>query len=143
MTITLAEADRVIAAVLSASSDSAEPISVVVLDSGGTPKAFKKQDGGFLFDFELAFGRAFAALSLSPATSEQLAAFRDRAPGFRVLVESVVTASHGRIAVEPGGVRISGADKTALGAVGVSGPAPAECHANALAGTKAAGFDVA
>ena len=73
MSITLDQADSLIAAVL-ASASGMGPITVVVTDAGGAPKAFKKQDGGYLLDFETALGRAFAALSLSPGTSEQLAA---------------------------------------------------------------------
>ena len=139
MSLSLADADRIIAAVFDAASGKG-PVTVVVADSGGAPKAFKKQDGAYLLDFEIALGRAFAALSLSPGTSEQLAAFRDRAPGFRVLVESVVKASHGRMLVEAGGLRITGADKTVIGAVGVAGPDPAECQKIAADGVKAAGF---
>lgn len=137
MSITLDQADSIIAAVL---AQGAGPMTVVVTDAGGAPKAFKKQDGAYLLDFEIALGRAFAALSLSPGSSEQLAAFRDRSPGFRVLVESVVKASNGRMAVEPGGLRIVDASKAVIGAVGVAGPEPTECQKIAAAGVKAAGF---
>lgn len=140
MTISLAEADRIIDAVLKAAAGRFGPLTVVVTDEGGAPKAFKKQDGGYLLDFELAFGRAFTALSLSPGTSAGLAAFRDRSPGFRVLVESVVQASAGRMVVEAGGVRISDASQTVIGAVGVAGVTPADCQAVAIEGLKAAGF---
>jgi uncharacterized protein GlcG (DUF336 family) len=143
MSITLDQADKIIAAVLAAASGSSSihgPVSVVVTDAGGVPKAFKKQDGGYLLDFEIATGRAFAALSLSPGTSEQLAAFRDRSAGFRVLVESVVRASGGRMIVEPGGMRIVDANKAVIGALGIAGPAPAECQALAAEGLKTAGF---
>jgi len=139
MSITLDQADCIIAAVLEAATGMA-PITVVVTDAGGAPKAFKKQDGAYLLDFEIAMGRAFAALSLSPTTSEQLAAFRDRSPGFRVLVESVVKASQGRMVVEPGGLRIMDANKAVIGAVGIAGPDPVECQKIAGAGVKAAGF---
>lgn len=139
MSITLDQADSLIAAVL-ASASGMGPITVVVTDAGGAPKAFRKQDGGYLLDFETALGRAFAALSLSPGTSEQLAAFRDRSPGFRVLVESVVQASQGRMVVEAGGQRIVDGTKAVIGAVGIAGPDAAECQKIAGLGIKAAGF---
>ena len=139
MSITLDQADKIIAAVLAAAAGRGA-VTVVVTDEGGVPKAFKKQDGGYALDFEIALGRAFAALSLSPGTSEQLAAFRDRSPGFRVLVESVVRAANGRMVVEPGGVRIVDANKRVIGAVGVAGPAPAECQMLAGESLKVAGF---
>ena len=138
MSITLAEADRIIDAILKAGAGKG-PVTVVVTDAGGAPKAFKKQDGGYLLDFETALGRAFAALSLSPGTSEQLAAFRDRNPGFRVLVDSVIAASGGRMVVEAGGVRISDSGQRVIGAVGVAGPDPADCQKIAIEGAKAAG----
>ena len=139
MSITLDQADKIIAAVLGAASGKG-PVTVVVTDAGGAPKAFKKQDGGYLLDFEIAFGRAFAALALSPGTSEQLAAFRDRSPGFRVLVESVVRAAGGRMVVGPGGMRIVDGNKAVIGALGIAGPAPADCQALAAEGLKTAGF---
>lgn len=139
MSISLADADRIIDAVLNAASDKGT-VTVVVTDTGGAPKAFKKQDGGYLLDFEIALGRAFAALSLSPGTSEQLAAFRDRNAGFRVLVESVIRASGGRMVVEAGGVRLADAGQLVVGAVGVAGLAPAECQKIAIEGAKSAGF---
>lgn len=137
MSITLDQADSIIAAVLAQAS---APVTVVVTDAGGAPKAFKKQDGAYLLDFEIALGRAFAALALSPGSSEQLAAFRDRSPGFRVLVESVIKASNGRMVVEPGGLRIVDANKAVIGAVGVAGPDPMECQKIAADGVKTAGF---
>jgi uncharacterized protein GlcG (DUF336 family) len=139
MSITLNQADRIIAAVFAAASDNG-PVTVVITDAGGAPKAFKKQDGGSLLDFEIAAGRAFAALALSPVTSEQLAAFRDRSPGFRVLVESVARASQGRMLVEPGGLRIADGTGAVIGAVGVAGPDAADCQKIAAASVKAAGF---
>lgn len=139
MSITLDQADKIIGAVLAAAAGRGA-VTVVVTDEGGVPKAFKKQDGGYLLDLEVAMGRAFAALSLSPGTSEQLAAFRDRSPGFRVLVESVVRAANGRMVVEPGGARIADADQRVIGAVGVAGPSPAECQGLAAEGLKIAGF---
>lgn len=139
MSISLAEADRIIDAILGAASGQG-PLTVVVTDAGGVPKAFKKQDGGYLLDFEIALGRAFAALSLSPGTSEQLAAFRDRNAGFRVLVESVIRASGGRLLVEAGGVRIADSAQRVIGAVGVAGLEPGLCQKAAIEGAKAAGF---
>jgi uncharacterized protein GlcG (DUF336 family) len=139
MSISLAEADCIIEAVLKAAAGKG-PVTVVVTDAGGAPKAFKKQDGAYLLDFEIALGRAFASLSLSPGTSEQLAAFRDRNPAFRVLVDGVIRASQGRMVVEAGGVRVSDAGQSVIGAVGVAGLTPAECQALAIEGAKSAGF---
>ncbi len=140
MDITLAQADRIIDAVLSHAEGRFVPLTVVVTDAGGNPKAFKKQDGGYLLDFQQAFGCAFAALSLSPGTSHQLGAFRDRSPAFGVLVESVVQAAGGRMVVQPGGIRILDADKRVIGAVGVAGDSPENCQIAALEGLQAAGF---
>ncbi len=140
MSITLAQADRIIEAVLAVAAGRFGPLTVVVTDEGGNPKAFKKQDGGYLLDFQQAFGCAFAALSLSPGTSHQLGAFRDLSPAFGVLVESVVQAAAGRMVVRPGGVRILDAQKVVIGAVGVAGETPENCQAAALDGLQSAGY---
>ena len=64
--ISLAEAIRIIEGTFaSAEKRNAYPLSAIVLDAGGRVKAFHKQDGCSLLRFEIAYGKAFAALSLN------------------------------------------------------------------------------
>ena len=63
--ITLEQANRIIAAVLQRASEvQCRPISVLVVEPGCKVKAFQKEDGSSMIRFEMAFGKAYAALAL-------------------------------------------------------------------------------
>ena len=64
--ISLAEANKIITGTFaSARKRKAYALAAIVLDAGGRVKAFQKQDGASLMRFEIAHGKAFAALSLN------------------------------------------------------------------------------
>jgi len=44
-------------------------LAAIVLDAGGRVKAFQKQDGASLMRFEIAYGKAFAALEYIAGSS--------------------------------------------------------------------------
>jgi glc operon protein GlcG len=105
--------------------------AIVVVDTGGHPIAALRMDGNGsgIFDFALAKAEAAAAWGFS--TAQMLEGARgtpgfDRAP---------------RVVIVPGGLPIFSADgKARIGAVGVSGEAPADDAACAEAGIRAAGL---
>jgi len=79
--ITLAQADRLIDAILARGAElDCRPLSVIVVEPGCKVKAFKKEDGSSMIRFEMAYGKAYAvcrfatpgakssARSASPAT---------------------------------------------------------------------------
>jgi uncharacterized protein GlcG (DUF336 family) len=103
--------------------------AIVVVDNGGNVIAALRMDGNGsgIFDFALAKAQAAAAWGFS--TAEMLNSARGT-PGFE-------RAPH--IVIVPGGLPIFTADgKTQIGAVGVSGEAPADDAECAQAGIKAA-----
>jgi uncharacterized protein GlcG (DUF336 family) len=105
--------------------------AVVVVDPGGHVVAALRMDGNGsgIFDFALAKAQAAAAWGFS--TAQMLEGARGT-PGFD-------RAPH--VVIVPGGVPVFSADgKTRIGAVGVSGEAPADDAACAEAGIKAAGL---
>ncbi len=105
--------------------------AIVVVDSGGHVIASLRMDGNGtgIFDFALAKAQAAAAWGFS--TAQMLENSRGT-PGF-------ATAPH--VVTVPGGLPVFSADgKARLGAVGVSGEAPADDAACAEAGIKAAGL---
>jgi uncharacterized protein GlcG (DUF336 family) len=105
--------------------------AVVVVDPGGHVVAALRMDGNGsgIFDFALAKAQAAAAWGFS--TAQMLEGARGT-PGFD-------RAPH--VVIVPGGVPVFSADgKTRMGAVGVSGVAPADDAACAEAGLKAAGL---
>jgi uncharacterized protein GlcG (DUF336 family) len=105
--------------------------AIVVVDTGGHVAAALRMDGNGsgIFDFALAKAQAAAAWGFS--TAQMLEGARGT-PGFE-------RAPH--VVIVPGGVPVFSADgKTRIGAVGVSGEAPADDAACAEAGIKAAGL---
>src|SRR5438034_9730792 len=66
MSIKLNQANRMIAAIIKRGVElDCRPISVVVVEPGCIVKAFQKEDGASMLRFEMAFGKAYAALALS------------------------------------------------------------------------------
>src|SRR5436305_15072765 len=63
--ITLDQANRIIAAILARGAElDCRPLSVIVVEPGCKVKAFTKEDGSSMLRFEMAYGKAFAALAM-------------------------------------------------------------------------------
>src|SRR5260370_28270599 len=63
--LTLDQANRIIDAVLRRAAEiNCRPLSVIVVEPGCKVKAFQKEDGSSMIRFEMAFGKAYAALAL-------------------------------------------------------------------------------
>src|SRR5215213_1169640 len=98
--LTLAEALAMIeGAFASAKKRKAHPLSAIVLDAGGRVKAFQKQDGCSLLRFEIAYGKAFAALSMGRSSRMVLQKQREK-PAFMASLEAL---SDGPLFMEAGG----------------------------------------
>ena len=68
--IKLAQANRIIEAILQRGAElDLRPISAVVVEPGCVVKAFQKEDGASMIRFEMAFGKAYAALALGRNSS--------------------------------------------------------------------------
>ena len=105
--------------------------AIVVVDLGGHMVATLRMDGNGsgIFDFSMAKAQAAAAWGFS--TAQMLENSRGT-PGF-------ADAPH--VVIVPGGVPVFSADgRTRIGAVGVSGEAPADDATCAEAGIRAAGL---
>lgn len=112
------------------------PLSAIVLDAGGRVKAFLKQDGSSLLRFEMAYGKAFGALSLG-RSSQMLVAKAEEKPLF---MQSLERLADGPLFLERGGQLIRGGGGEVIGAVGVTGDAGKMDDLCAIAGIHAAGF---
>jgi uncharacterized protein GlcG (DUF336 family) len=63
--ITLAQANRIIDAIFKRGAElQCRPLSVIVVEPGCKVKAFQKEDGSSMIRFEMAYGKAYAALAL-------------------------------------------------------------------------------
>ena len=111
-------------------------LAVAVLDAGGNLVAFKREDGSGLLRFDIAFGKAWAALGMGMSTR----LIRDRLGARPAFQGALAAASDGRFIPVPGGVLILDAQGAAVGAVGISGDASDRDEYCAIAAIHAAGF---
>jgi len=135
--ITLAQADKIIDAIIARARElNCRPISVVVVELGAIVKAFKKEDGSAMMRFEMAMGKAHAALALGRSSS----LVRVRTEQRPLFMDFLFKASQDRIFAEGGGMLIRAADGELLGAVGVTGDTQEQDEALAAHGIRAAGL---
>lgn len=137
MTITLLEAQSISTATLTeARTRGCKPMSVIVLDAGGHPVVYQREDRASLFRFDIARAKAMGALGMGADTRELVA----RAANNPQFFASLSTVVEGRLALAAGGVLIRDDTGAVRGAVGVSGDTGEVDEACALAGIKSAGL---
>lgn len=135
--IRLEQANRVIQAVLSRGRELAcRPLSVVIVEPGASVKAFQKEDDSSMIRFEMAYGKAYAALALGRSSS----LVRARAEERPLFMQYVMRASGDQIFAEGGGMLIRDNDGEIIGAVGVTGDTQERDEELAAHGIRAAGF---
>jgi len=136
--LSLDDAVKVASGALKAGRDNRlNPLTVVVLDSGGKLKFFAKEDGSSLLRREIATGKAYGALGLH-MDSADVNKIADARPLFAT---SLFSIAEGGVVPVPGGVIIHSSDgKTVLGAVGISGDLSVKDEACAVAGIVSAGL---
>lgn len=118
ITLSLENASTIVDAVLEFSRQKdLNPITVVVLDSGGKLIAMKSEDGSSLMRFDIAYGKAWGALGMGASSRST----RDRLSGKSEFQNALASVSSGRFIPVPGGVLIEDNEGTTVGAVGVSG----------------------
>ena len=137
MTITLDLAQRIIAAAHQHGTEQGfNPLTVAVLDPGGAIVALGRQDGSGYLRPDLAVGKAHGVIGLM-MDSRAIAARASDSPEF---FTSVAGLAGGKIFSVPGGVFVKDAEGTVLGAVGVTGDAPLNDEAAAVAGIESVGL---
>ena len=135
--ITLDQANRIIAAILKRGAElNCRPLSAIVVEPGCKPKAFQKEDGSSMMRFEMAFGKAYAALALG-RSSKLVRVRNEEKPAF---MRYLIAASGERIFAEGGGLPIRDADGEVIGAVGVTGDTEDRDEELAAHGIHAAGL---
>jgi uncharacterized protein GlcG (DUF336 family) len=135
--VTLEQAERIMDAVLARGRElDCRPLSVVVTDIGAHVTAFKKEDGSAMMRFEMALGKAYAALALGRSSSLVRARAEERPLFMRYLME----AAEGRIFAEGGGMLIRDERCQVIGAVGVTGDIETRDEELAAHGIRSAGL---
>ena len=135
--ISLDQANRIIAAILARGAEmNCRPLSAIVVEPGCVVKAFQKEDGCSMIRFEMAYGKAYAALALG--RSSKLVRLRnEEKPAF---MRYLVAASDDRIFPEGGGLLIRDQAGAVIGAVGVTGDTEDRDEELAAHGIRAAGL---
>lgn len=137
MNLSSADAVRIVQGALAeARARDCKPLGVIVLDAGGHPVAFQREDGASLFRFDIARAKAMGALGMGADTRELAL----RAAGNPLFFNGLAAVSGGQLALSPGGVLIRDADAAVIGAVGISGDTGDMDEACAMAGLRAAGL---
>ena len=136
-TVTLAQAETIIDAILARARElTCRPMTVAVTDPGAHVTAFKKEDGSAMMRFEMAMGKAYAALALGRSSS----LVRVRAEERPLFMSYLMGASDGKIFAEGGGMLIRDARGEVIGAVGVTGDTQERDEELAAHGIRAAGL---
>jgi uncharacterized protein GlcG (DUF336 family) len=136
-TVTLAQANQIIAKALEKAREmKIKPVTVVVLDESGYLKAAQREDAASMFRFDIATGKAWAAVSMG-ASSRALAGRAKDNPNFFV---ALAATAQGKFLPQTGGVLIRDAKGAILGAVGASGGTGDEDEAVCAFGIEQAGF---
>jgi uncharacterized protein GlcG (DUF336 family) len=135
--ITLDQANRIIEAIIKRGVElDCRPISAVVVEPGCIVKAFQKEDGASMLRFEMAFGKAYAALALS-RSSKLVRIRQEEKPAF---MRFLIAQSDDLLFPEGGGMQIRDKDGEVIGAVGVTGDTEDRDEELATHGIHAAGL---
>lgn len=114
-----------------------KPLSVAVLDAGGHPLAFEREDGASNLRFAVAHGKAYGAVSLGMGSR----ALFERAQAQPFFVQALNGLANGAVVPVPGGVLVRDPEGgEILGAVGITGDTSDNDEAAAIAGIEAAGL---
>src|ERR1700758_1105239 len=135
--VTLDQAERIIDAIIERGAAlDCRPISVIVVEPGCKVKAFRKEDGASMIRFEMAYGKAYAALSLGRSSK----LVRERAVERPIFMRYLIAASGAQIFPEGGGMLIRDDNGEVIGAVGVTGDTEDRDEELAVHGIRAAGL---
>ena len=131
MNITLAQAEKVIAAAKQKSQEIGTKMDIAVIDSGINLTAFAREDGAWLGSIDIAIKKAKTArfFNMDTGTIGSLSQ-----PGGALYN---IEHSNGGLISFPGGVCIKNAEGDIIGAIGVSGSSVEDDHAVAAAGAAA------
>ena len=137
--ITLAQANLIIETIIKRGAElDCRPLSAVVVEPGCVVKAFQKEDGSSMIRFEMAYGKAYAALALG-RNSKLVRVRNEEKP---IFMRYLIAASDDKIFPEGGGMLIRDADGEVIGAVGVTGDTEDHDEELAVHGIRSVGLKI-
>ncbi|APE19682.1 MULTISPECIES: GlcG/HbpS family heme-binding protein [Streptomyces] len=129
--LTTHDAEILLTAARRAADAAGVAVSVTVLDAGGHPLAFRRDDRAVLISGETSTRKAYTALQLDSPTADLVDLVKPDGP-----FHSLTTALDRPLLFIAGGVPVH-RDGHLIGAVGVGGGAPEQDHAFAATATAA------
>lgn len=135
--ITLQQANTIIEKAFARAKEmKVKPLAIVVLDAAGHVVSAQRQDNASMFRFDIALGKAWAAVAMS-CSSRALAGRAKENPNFMV---TLAATAQGRFLPQPGAVLIKDAAGNIVGAAGGSGGTGEEDEAVCAYGAEQAGL---
>jgi uncharacterized protein GlcG (DUF336 family) len=131
MSITLAQAEKMIAAAQKKSIELDTKMNIAVVDAGANLVAFARMDGAWLGSLDISIKKAKTARFFDMNTGVIGELSQPGGPLFNI------EHSNGGLISFPGGVPVKNAAGAVIGAIGVSGSSVENDHAVAEAGMKA------
>jgi uncharacterized protein GlcG (DUF336 family) len=113
-----------------------KPLAVVVLDDSGNIKSAQREDGASMFRFDVARGKAWAAVAMG-ASSRALSKRAKDNPNFFV---TLAATAGGKFLPQTGAALIKNAAGEIIGAAGASGGTGEEDEACCVYGIEQAGL---
>jgi len=137
MSLTLEQANRIIAAALQCSTEAGyKPMAVVVLDDAGHIRSAQRQDGASMFRIDITAGKAWASVAMGAASR----VLTQRAKDLPAFFGALASTGQGKFIPQTGAVLIKDDAGRVIGAVGASGGTGDEDEEICIAGVKAAGL---
>ena len=129
--MTLADAQRIIAAAEKKAQEIGQPMNIAVADEGGNLVSHVRMDGAWLGSIDISINKAYTARAFDISTKD-LAGHSQSGNQFF----GIHASNHGRIMIFAGGVPLK-KDGVVVGAIGVSGGSGDQDHSVAEAGAAA------
>lgn len=135
--LTLRQANTIIEHALAKARElKIKPLAVVVLDESGNVVSGQREDGASMFRFDVALGKAWAAVAMG-CSSRSLAKRAKDNPNFMITLSAT---AKGKFLPQTGAVLIRSAEGEILGAAGASGGTGEEDEACCAHGAEQAGL---
>lgn len=129
--VSLKDAQRIIAAGISKAREIGQPMNVAVVDAGGNLVSHARMDGAWIGSIDISINKAFTARAFGHATKDLAGNAQSGDQFFGIHVSKC-----GRVMIFAGGVPLEH-DGQVVGAVGVSGGDGVQDHAVAEAAASA------
>ena len=131
MNITLAQAEKAVAAAKAKASKLKTKMNICIVDAGSNLVAFAHMDGAWIGSVDISFKKAKTAAWFTMDTAALSPLVQPGQPLFNI------EHSNGGLITFPGGVIIKNGEGEIIGAIGVSGSTVENDHAVAEAGAAA------